>query len=513
MKSLPDLLRQSVARYRDHAAIIMQGQTLTYTDLNQLSDQAASALLAQGVSQGQRVALYCINCAEFAIAYFGILKAGATVVPINVLLKPVEIEFILNDADARMLIYHRKFEQSVVELRGNLAQLDFSVVIDGDSNHAVTWSNFLKVKNRLRLPEIDADNDLAVILYTSGTTGRPKGAMLSHANLSANVSSVLEAMRWRLGQEIILLVLPMFHAFAGTVGMLATLASGCAFVPVARFDPDKIAATVAETRATIFLGVPSMYGVMLRLKPVRIKMFATLRYCVSGGSALPVKVLQQFEQRFGVKIYEGDGPTECSPVTCVNPIDGITKPGTVGRPVPRVEMKIFDDDGIALPSGQIGEIGVRGFNVMKGYWNQIEETEKVFRGEWFLTGDLGCMDDDGYFSIVDRKKDLVIVNGMNVYPKVVEDVLYKMKQIVEAAVVGEAHAVHGEVPVAYVVLESGAAVSESEIRAWCREALGRHQVPRRIYIVAELPKNATGKILKRELSKRGEVERGVGPLG
>ncbi len=513
MKTLPDLLGHSVARYPDHAAIIMQGQTLTYTELNQLSDQTAAALLAQGVSQGQRVGLYCINCAEFAVAYFGILKAGATVVPINVLLKPVEIEFILNDADAKTLIYHSSFEQSAAELRDNLAQLDFTVVIGGESNQAISWSNFLQVQNRLPLPVIETESDLAVILYTSGTTGHPKGAMLSHANLRANVSSVLEAMRWRTGEEIILLVLPMFHAFAGTVGMLATLASGCAFVPVARFDPDKIAATVAETRATIFLGVPSMYSVMLRLKPSRIKLFATLRYCVSGGSALPVKVLQQFEQRFGIKIYEGDGPTECSPVTCVNPIEGRTKPGTVGLPVPRVEMEIFDDDGVALPPGQIGEIGVRGSNVMKGYWDQAEETEKVFRGKWFLTGDLGCVDEDGYFSIVDRKKDLVIVNGMNVYPKVIEDVLYKMEQIVEAAVVGESHAVHGEVPVAYVVLEPDTEVSESEIRAWCADALGRHQVPRRVYLVGELPKNATGKILKRELSKRGEVERGVGRLG
>ncbi len=512
MKSLPDLLADSVASYPDHAAIILQNETLSYSRLDELSDQAASAILAQGVTPGQRIGLYCINCAEFAVAYFGILKAGATIVPINVLLKPIEIEFILHDAGAKGLIYHRNFEQSAAELTENLPQLDFSVVIGGESSRAYSWSDFLRVKNPLARPEIDSNRDLAVILYTSGTTGQPKGAMLSHANLSADVASALEALRWRSGQEVILLVLPMFHAFAGTVGMLATLASGCAFVPVVKFDPDKIAQTVAQSRATIFLGVPSMYSVMLRLKSEKLALFATLRYCVSGGSALPVTVLQQFEALYGIKIYEGDGPTECAPVTCVNPIDGVTKPGTVGLCIPRVEMKVFDDDGVELPTGQIGEICVRGPNVMKGYWNQPEETAKVFRGDWFLTGDLGCVDEDGYFSIIDRKKDLVIVNGMNVYPKVIEDVLYKMPAILEAAVVGEAHAVHGEVPVAYVVLEPEAEVSESEIRAWCREALGRYQVPRRVYLVAELPKNATGKILKRELNKRGEIERGVRPL-
>jgi len=512
MRSLPDLFKESVQRYPNHSAVITPEENLDFMTLDRLSDRAASGLVVKGIEQGDRVALYCTNCAEFAIAYLGILKAGATVVPINVMLKSVEIEFILNDADAKALMYHSSFEQSVTRLRSNLPQLCFSIVIGGASSQADDWSGFLTLGGSVPSPTIDAQRDLAVILYTSGTTGHPKGAMLSHGNLSANIDSLLKALDWRYGQEIILLVLPMFHAFAATAGMLAPLASGCAFVPLAKFEPDLVARTIADSCATIFFGVPSMYSVLLRLKPERIKLFESLRYCVSGGAALPAKVLGQFESLFDIKIYEGDGPTECSPVTCVNPINGLTKPGTVGIPLPGVEMMIFDDDGKEMPLGQIGEIAVRGANVMQGYLNQPEETQKVFQGDWFLTGDLGCQDEDGYFSIVDRKKDLVIVNGMNVYPRVIEDVVHKMKFVTEVAVVGEAHAVHGEVPVAYVVVTPGVDISESDIRLWCCEYLGRYEVPRRIYLVADLPKNAAGKILKRELSKRGEIERGIGSL-
>ncbi len=512
MRSLPDLFKESVQRYPSHNAVITPDENLDFLTLDRLSDRAASGLVAKGIVQGDRVALYCTNCVEFVVAYLGILKAGATVVPINVMLKSVEIEFILNDADTKALVYHSSFEESATQLRCNLPQLCFSIVIGGASSHADNWSDFLTLGGSVPSPTIDAQRDLAVILYTSGTTGHPKGAMLSHGNLSSNIDSVLEALDWRHGQEIILLVLPMFHAFAATAGMLAPLASGCAFVPLAKFEPDRVARTIADACATIFMGVPSMYSVLLRLKPERIKLFESLRYCLSGGAALPVKVLEQFESKFELKIYEGDGPTECSPVTCVNPIGGLTKPGTVGIPLPGVEMTIFDDDGKEVPLGQIGEIAVRGPNVMQGYLNQPEETQKVFRGDWFLTGDLGCEDEDGYFSIVDRKKDLVIVNGMNVYPRVIEEVVHKMEHIMEVAVVGEAHSVHGEVPVAYVVVEPNSDVAESDIRAWCREYLGRYEVPRRIYLVADLPKNAAGKILKRELSKRGEIERGIGSL-
>jgi long-chain acyl-CoA synthetase len=255
-----------------------------------------------------------------------------------------------------------------------------------------------------------------------------------------------------------------------------------------------------------------MYSVLLRLREDKTDRLASLRFCVSGGAALPVEVLRRFEARFGVRIYEGDGPTECSPVTCVNPIGGLQKPGTVGLPVPGVEMRIVDGEGRELPDGEVGEIAVRGANVMKGYWNRPEETAEVFRDGWFLTGDLGTRDEDGYFSIVDRKKDLIIVNGMNVYPRMIEEVLHRFPGLREVAVVGEPNDLHGEVPVAYLALDPAHPAGEAELRAFCRKHLGRHQIPRRFVLLPELPKNATGKILKREMGKQGEIERGVKDL-
>lgn len=509
MPTLIHALRESARRYPDRPAIVTGSHALDHRTFAALSDRAAAGLAARGIAKGDRVGLYCPNSAEFAIAYAGIVKAGATVVPINLLINTEEMAFVLGDAGAKALIFHQAFAEPVERIRDAVPGLEFTVAIGGSVEAALDWEILLDSEASVPEPELDPQEDVAVILYTSGTTGRPKGAMLTHANLYANTGSVREAMHWRPGQDVVLLVLPMFHAFAATVGMLTPLTNGCAFVPVPRFEPEQVAEMIHATRATIFLGVPSMYSVLLRLKDARVPYLASLRFCVSGGAALPVDVLHRFEAKFGIRIYEGDGPTECSPVTCVNPIGGLAKPGTVGLPVPGVEMRIVDDEGNQRPSGEVGEIAVRGANVMKGYWNQPEATREVFRGEWLLTGDLGTCDEDGYFSIVDRKKDLIIVNGMNVYPRMIEEVLYRYPGLREAAVIGEPHELHGEIPVAYVAVDGAQPVSEADLRAFCREHLGRHQIPKRFEFLPELPKNAAGKILKRQLRKQGEIERGV----
>jgi long-chain acyl-CoA synthetase len=509
MPTLIHALRESARRYPDRPAIVAGSHALDHRTFAALSDRVAAGLSARGIAKGDRVGLYCPNSAEFAIAYAGIVKAGATVVPINLLINTEEMAFVLGDAGAKALIFHQAFAEPVERIRDAVPGLEFTVAIGGSVEAALDWEILLDSKASVPEPELDPQEDVAVILYTSGTTGRPKGAMLTHANLYANTGSVREAMHWRPGQDVVLLVLPMFHAFAATVGMLTPLTNGCAFVPVPRFEPEQVAEMIHATRATIFLGVPSMYSVLLRLKDARVPYLASLRFCVSGGAALPVDVLHRFEAKFGIRIYEGDGPTECSPVTCVNPIGGLAKPGTVGLPVPGVEMKIVDDEGNQRPSGEVGEIAVRGANVMKGYWNQPEATREVFHGEWLLTGDLGTCDEDGYFSIVDRKKDLIIVNGMNVYPRMIEEVLYRYPGLREAAVIGEPHELHGEIPVAYVAVDDSQPVSEADLRAFCREHLGRHQIPKRFEFLPELPKNAAGKILKRQLRKQGEIERGV----
>jgi long-chain acyl-CoA synthetase len=509
MNSLAHAFREAASQYAAQPAIISADTVLDYRSLDQQSNAVAAELVSQGVGKGDRVGLYCMNGAGFVVAYLGILKAGATIVPINLLISHEEMAFVLEDSGAKGLLYHADFAEQATYLQSTVPNLGFLLGIEAEN----TWQALLNTEAAPVPIEFAAAEDLAVILYTSGTTGKPKGAMLSHANLLANTHSVQQAMQWRPGVDTVLVVLPMFHAFAGTVGVLTTLLNGCAIAPLPRFEPELVAKTIHETQATIFLGVPSMFTLLLRLKPERAAWLASLRFCISGGAALPVEVLRRFEAMFGKKIYEGDGPTECGPVTCVNPIGGLAKPGTVGLPIPDVEMRIIGETGLeSLPRGEVGEIAVRGPNVMKGYWKQPAATAEVFRDGWLLTGDLGTEDEDGYFAIVDRKKDLIIVNGMNVYPRMIEEVLYRFPSIKEAAVVGEPNELHGEIPIAYVALDTPSATDETTIRNHCRQHLGHFQVPKKIIILPELPKTATGKLLKRELRKQGEVERGIKDL-
>ncbi len=508
---LPTMLRNTARQFPNHIAIRFMGRDTDFATFDALSDRVAANLAAQGIAKGDRVALYCVNSDVFALAYFGIVKAGATVVPLNLLYKPNEIEYILNDAEVKGLIYHELFSQSVNAFRGRVPSLEIVACIGEQraSPDDLPWHDLMLPAANPPHFDFDVKEDVVSILYTSGTTGKPKGAMLTHYNLANNTQSIKEAMAFVPGREVLLVVLPMFHSFAATAGMLTPLLHGLTFLPVPKFDRNLVADTIAQGKATIFLGVPSMFNVLLSLPDIEVEKFKSLRYCVAGGASMPVELMKRFEERFGLAIYEGDGPTECSPVTCVNPIGGIRKPGAVGLPVPRVEMSIRDRDGRLLADREVGEICVRGPNIMKGYWRRPEETAECFFDDWFRTGDLGYRDEDGYFYIVDRIKDMVIVNGMNVYPRVVEEVLYQDPRVAEAAVVGEPNETHGEIPVAHIVLKPGIAATASDIRRFCGERLGAHEVPRKVIFRAELPKNAAGKVLKRELRKHGEIERGV----
>ena len=501
-RSFPEHFREAAAKFSDRPAIIDPNRPLSYAELDALSDRIASGLLTRGIRAGDHIGLYGLNSSIFVALYLGIQKAGATGVPINLLYSPEEVQYILNDAEVKMLIYFEPFSPAVEAIRGNLPMIGKFICVEKE------LPDFLQSEIKNLQSEIPSDS-VAVIIYTSGTTGHPKGAMLTHRNLVSDALCATKALKPRIREERFLVVLPMFHAFAAMAGMIIPLLNGCSLVPVPKFEPAHTADIIEQTGATIFLGVPSMYSLLLRLPEKHTKQIAKLRFCISGGAAMPMEVMQQFEKRFGVLIYEGDGPTECSPVTCVNPIEGRRKQQSVGPSIPGVEMKIMDEYGAEKPYGEIGEICVRGPNVMKGYWKQPEETAKSFFGEWFRTGDLGTEDEDHYFYIVDRIKDMVIVNGMNVYPRVVEEILYKHEAVHEAAVVGQPHPLHGEVPVAYIALKENFQPLESDIRAFCRKHLGLHEVPRKVIFMKELPKNAAGKIVKRELRKAGEIERGV----
>lgn len=509
--SLVDGLRRSAANYPNHRAIVFAGRTTTHAQFDQITDRVAAGLAARGIQPGDRIGLYAVNSDAFAMAYFGILKAGATVVPVNLLLNPKEVGYILNDAGVKGVIYSDPMGTPMREVRGLLppATRYWCMGADKADPADAAWSELAQSTGATPAPAIRPEHDLAAILYTSGTTGYPKGAMLTHRNLAANARSISTALRLVPGEDVLLVVLPMFHAFAATVGMIFPLLNGCTLLPVPKFDPQLVADTIAREGVTILPAVPSMYNVLLRLPDNEVAKFAGLKFCISGGAALPAEVMRQFEAKFGKYIYEGDGPTECSPCTCVNPIGGERKIGSVGQVVPDVEMKIMDDHGHELPTGQIGEICVRGPNVMKGYWNRPDDTRESFWGEWFKTGDLGYVDTDRYFYIVDRKKDMIIVNGMNVYPRIIEEALFKHPAIKEVAVIGQPDDLHGEKAVAYVVRKDDAALTEAEVRQYCREHLGRHEIPRKVVLIDKLPRNAAGKVLKRELRLAGEQERGV----
>lgn len=509
--SIPEMMRATAQRYPQHPAILFPDHQVSFSEVNERSDRLAAGLADQGVEKGDRIALYCINSTEFAVAYAGIVKAGAVVVPVNLLLNPREITYILQDAGVSGLIYHPLLSQAVSAFRGDLPTLRFAVNIGGADSATGDpgFDTLCQSTANVPAPAFNSHEDLAAILYTSGTTGHPKGAMLTHANLVSNTCSVMAALQLRPAGDRLLVVLPMFHSFAATVGTLTPLLHGVSLAPLPKFDPVTVSEVIEAVDATVFLGVPSMYNLLLRLPDEQVRRWRSIRFCVSGGAAMPEAIMRQFEERFGVPVCEGDGPTECSPVTCVNPVDGLRKPASVGVPIPDVEMEIYDDDGKLLGVDSIGEICVKGPNVMKGYWNLPEATAESFFGEWLRTGDLGYKDSDGYVYIVDRKKDMIIVNGMNVYPRMVEELLYTHPAILEAAVVGEPSQLHGEIPVAHVVVKEGELLTAADIRTFCRDNLGRHEVPRKVELQSALPKNAAGKILKRELRKSGELERGI----
>ena len=508
---LPALFRRIVAAQRDAPAIFADSRAWTYSSLDAATDNVAASLAVRGVASGERVALYCPNCAEFVVAYLGILKAGAVVVPINLLLNPREIAFMLRDAGVRALFFHDAYAENAAIALADApgVTLRIGVCLEEDGEFADCHLHHLVQPGQASAPRIDAANDAAVILYTSGTTGRPKGAVLTHANLACNARAVAEALELRPTTDRFLVVLPMFHAFAATVGILTPLLCGAALVPVSRFDPQVISQAIASHHATIFLGVPSLYAVLMRLSDEQVVLWKSVRLCISGGSALPQALMHEFEQCFKVPMLEGDGPTECGPVTAVNRPEGPRKPGSIGPPIPGVEMRIADPEGNWLTDGEHGEVCVRGASVMRGYWNLPEETAQSFFGDWFRTGDLGWRDTDGWFYLVDRIKDLIISNGINVYPRVIEEVLVRHPSVAEAAVVGQPHRIHGEIPIAYVTARPDQRLDAAVLKAWCREHLGSHEIPRRVEVVDALPKNAAGKTLKRELRRAGEVERGV----
>jgi long-chain acyl-CoA synthetase len=499
--TLLDMLALSANRFPHRPAIVFRDRRVSYSALLEGALGVAGFLRALGVRPGDRVGLVLPNAPEFAMGYFGILSAGATVVPLNPLLKAEEVRYVLEDSTAKALLCLKVTYSLMQAARQGVERPIPALVLDAEpssvaSGDAAAAETAKSSWSAGALPVL-ASEDVAACLYTSGTTGRPKGAMLTHRNLLSNIESFREILHVTT-EDVFFCVLPMFHAFAATVLFLEPLSLGATIVIEPRFSPDLALKAIAEHRVTFFAGVPTMYAVLAGLPRPALD-FSAWRLCISGGAPLPPAVLEAFEAKYGVPIYEGYGPTECSPVLTVNPPLGVRKVGSVGPAIPRVELQVVDEVDVPVPVGEVGEIVARGPNVMAGYLNRPKETAEALRGGWYHTGDLGRSDADGYYYIVDRKTDLILVGGLNVYPREVELVLESHPAVAEVAVVGVPDPLRGEAPKALVVFRDGQQTEPQELIQWCRLRLANYKVPRTISVVSHLPKTVTGKILKTEL--------------
>jgi len=476
----------------EKTALKLDDLEMSYGALDMASARVAGLLRERGVKPGDRVGVMLPNVPEFAVVYYGVLRAGAMVVPMNVLLKEREVAFYLSDSGARMLFAWHGFAEAA-EAGARELPVECVFVMPGEFARLLSG-----VEPVFDLVERSPD-DTAVVLYTSGTTGTPKGAELTHSNLSSNVAAVVRLHSF--GENDVLLgALPLFHSFGQTCSMNSAIASGATLSLIPRFDAGRALDTIERDRATVFQGVPTMYSAMLHHPRRSAFDVSTLRVCVSGGASLPAEVLRGFEEEFGCTLLEGYGLSETSPVASSNRTDRERRAGSVGMPIEGVSMKIVDPDGGEVPVGSRGEIVIRGPNVMKGYWRRPDATAEVMRDGWFHTGDVGVTDDDGYFYIVDRLKELIIRGGYNVYPREVEEVLYEHPAVREVAVVGVPHPELGEEVAAAVALKDGAAVDEESLRDFVKARVAAYKYPRRISFFDELPKGPSGKIVKREIT-------------
>jgi long-chain acyl-CoA synthetase len=474
-------------------AVRLGESELTYAELDERSARLATLLREKGLQPGDRVGVMLPNVLEFPVAYYGVLRAGGVVVPMNVLLKRREIAFYLEDSGAELLFAWNGFE---AEAQGGAADAGAELV-------AVEPGAFAELLDGCapthELAETD-EEDTAVILYTSGTTGKPKGAELTHFNLTRNAEISSRTTSEIRSGDVVLGALPLFHSFGQTVSMNASLRVGATLTLLPKFDPGEALEIMQRDGVTHFYGVPTMYGALLHHPGREGYDVSTLRICITGGASMPVEVLHGFEEAFGCELLEGYGLSETSPVASTNHPGRPRKAGSIGTPLEEVEMRVVDENDEEVPQGEVGEIVIRGHNVMKGYWQRPEATAETMRGGWLHTGDMARVDEDGYFFIVDRKKDLIIRGGYNVYPREVEEVLYEHPKIREAAVLGVPHDEWGEEIGAAVVLHEGEEMAPEDCSQYVKERIAAYKYPRIVWFMEELPKGPTGKILKREIS-------------
>ena len=522
MYNLAALLEESARSYPTRDAVVLGTSRLTYAEVDAAANRVAHLLVERGVVPGDKVALSCPNLPHFTAAYFGILKAGATVVPLNVLLKAREVAYHLRDADAKAYICFEGTPELPIGREGYDGFRDapgcehlFVVTADPAAGSALEGVETLGAAVAGRPATFDTvetdEDDTAVILYTSGTTGQPKGAELRHRNMRDNALAGAEVFRADPARpDTYLCVLPLFHSFGQSVVQNGAFAFGGTVVMLPRFEAGAALALMQRERVTFFAGVPTMYWALLGAldaaggeSAVDVRLIAaSLRMAAAGGSALPVEVHKEFERRFGVTILEGYGLSETSPVASFSHYGEPARPGSIGTPIPGVEMRLLRPDGwddVEDAPDAVGEIAIKGHNVMKGYYRRPDATAEVIRDGWFRSGDLARRDPDGWYYIVDRSKDMIIRGGFNVYPREVEEVLMTHPDVSLAAVVGVPHESHGEEVKAFVILRDGSTATAEDLLAWGRTQMAGYKYPRLVEVVASLPMTATGKILKRDL--------------
>ncbi len=534
-KTIPYYLEETARRFPDIAAAKFMGGSLSYGELNKMAGCFAAALAGLGIGRGSRVALNLPNCPQFMIAYSGILKAGAVVVPCNPLYVERELIHQLNDSGAEIIVTLSRFYPLVRKIKERTAirtiiatnikeylpfhlKTLYTLLREGGEGDRVKlqqgdfWlQDLMKEYSSASPPRVEREpEDAACFLYTGGTTGLAKGAHLTHRNLVANALQIKSWLTdFQEGAEIGLAVLPFFHSYGMSTCLNFSLVTAGTLILVPQFSQKEILKLIHRERPTLLPGVPTLYIALINAPDLGKYDLSSIRICISGAAPLPLEVQNRFEKLTGGRLREGYGLTETSPVTHCNPIYGRSKPGSIGIPFPGTEAKIVDlaDSAVEMPAGEIGQLAVRGPQVMKEYINQPGETAEVFHEDWFLTGDIARMDEEGYFYVVDRKKDMIIAGGFNIFPREIEEVLFSHPKIKEACAVGIPHAYRGETVKAYIVLREGESASEDEIVQFCRINLAGYKVPRMIEFREELPKTMVGKVLRRALVEEERAQK------
>lgn len=506
MLNLALMLEDTAERLPDRDAVVLGDTRLSYAAVNAAANQVANLLVESGIRPGDRVALSCANVPYFPIVYFGILKAGAAAVPLNVLLKGREVAYHLADSGAKAYFCFEGTPDLPIGQEGQAAFAEVELcehffLIPANPAAAAPYAG----KPAEFATAVTEATDSAVILYTSGTTGQPKGAELTHTNVLMN--AVISHRLFGIGPEAVhdvhLVALPMFHSYGQSMQLNAGFGAGATLVLLPRFDATEALGLMQREKVTFFAGVPTMYWGLLNADHAQFDLSAiatNLRMAISGGAALSVEILEQVEKVFGVQVREGYGLSETSPTATFNHVDREAKPGSIGQPVWGIELSLIDPDWNEVPDGAIGEIAIRGHNVMKGYLGRPEATAEAIRGGWFRTGDIARRDEDGYYYIVDRVKDMIVRGGLNVYPRELEEVIITHPAVSLVAVIGVPDESHGEDVKAVVIRQPGAELTADELIAWCKERMAGYKYPRIVEFRDSLPLTATGKILKRELS-------------